>query len=308
MTEYVKSAEAEAAAYEKERKKQAADTLSALAKAAEDERQAAAADAAAAIREQHETAMTATDTAAVQKAITLSQAKERLANLGLTASGAEHAAAHAAAVTERRTAQTAHRTRDQAVAALTEALRQQETAIENERAAAALKATQDAAQDVSKQRDKLLTAAYRAAADEEEARISAAKKNSAVEEQNRRTALREMYNAGNLNSELYARALAEGWTVVEAIQRKGPYLRYSNIAEKAGEILNDQGLDEMAHYLAMVGVSDVELDMLCHGLQISRKAVVREMNAFRTFLDSSEKAQKVKELFERGIDDINAVL
>lgn len=318
MSEYVKNAETEAAAYEKQRKKQTEDSVAQLNAAAADAVDAAGAQTATAIRERERAWLDTVDTAAVQRAITDKQVKERLAALGLSASGLADANAHAATVTERRTAQKATRTRDEAVAALTEALTRAEQEIEHERAAAELKARQSAEQDTARNRESLLKAAYAAEAKEEAARESAAArveaarikaesaKKEAAEgdrfaEQNRRGALKVMYEAGTITADLYAQALEKGWSTEEAARQSRRYARYNAIAEKARKVFADQGFEAMMRYTAPYSLTDNEWELLCDELKLSHSEVKQWMAGYTSYLHSTPAAEAMLKLFEGGV-------
>ncbi len=319
MTDYVTKAAAEAEEYDKQRKQQAAEAIAQTNAAAAAEAQAALDETGAAIRDERRAALDTLDTAAVQKQLTLRQVRERMANLGLTASGTEAAGLQAAAVTETRQRQAAQRSRDEAVAALTEALRRTEATIESERAASELKETQDAEQDSASNRTKLMNAAYAAEAKEEAARVKAeatveaarlkaaasAEKEtlSAADRQyesNRKSALFKLYDENAITLEMYTRALEEGWTVDETLRNKEAFVRYNRIAGKAHELYVEKGFEAMMQYVAPYQLTDAELEALCYEIDVSRARVDKWMAGYQSFLDANPNAQSVLEIFERG--------
>lgn len=317
MTDYVTKAAEEAEEYEKQRKQQAAEVIAQTNAAATTAAQAAQDKTGAAIRDERRSTLDTLDTAAVQKQLTLRQVRESMANLGLTASGTEAAWLKAAAVTEKRQQQTAERTRDEAITALTEALSRTEAEIESERAAAELKEMQDAEQDSASNRTKLMDAAYDAEAKEEAARVKAeatveaARLKAAAQEEsasttdrqyesNRKSALLKLYNENAITLEMYTRALEEGWTVDETLRNKQAFVRYNGIASKAHDLYVQEGFEAMMYYIAPYQLTDSELEALCYEIDVSRARVDKWLAGYQTFLDGNPNAQKVLEIFKRG--------
>ncbi len=173
MSNYVKDAKTEADSYAKRRKQQALEVIENINAEAAAEKQAAQADTAAKVGAEQRTALDAWDTAAVQKQVEMQAIREAMAGWGLTASGAERASLGGAAAAAARRSSAVRRSRDDAVAALTAALRRTEQDIEGQRLADVTAEKQAADADADANRTKLLDAAYDAEAKEEAARIKA---------------------------------------------------------------------------------------------------------------------------------------
>ena len=136
MTDYVKNVNTESDEYEKKRKREAEEAVALINQAAKEKAAKEAAITDAAVAEENRAALAAADTAAVQRQITVSQAKEKLAAMGLLDSGLANATAHAAGVYQTRQTNAANAKRDAAVLSLTEALARTEAELERDRAAA----------------------------------------------------------------------------------------------------------------------------------------------------------------------------
>lgn len=283
MSKYQQSALAEADAYEKERKQQAAETIAQITADAETKAQAALDETDAAIQDERRALLDTVDTAAVERQVALGQAKEAVARLGLTGSGLDAARQHAAAVTETRRVQTARRTRDEAVTALTEALSRREQEITQERDAAVLAETQDAEQDALEQRNDLLQAAYKAEASEEAAKIraaqsaanqkasaaqSAAKSAASRAETIRQDALKKLLDKEIIHVDVYIDAMANGWSAEEARRRQIEWTAWRKVSGTFVDAYQKQGYDAAIAMMARYDMTERQLLDICYELQL----------------------------------------
>lgn len=300
MSKYEASALAQADAYEKERKKQADAVIAQITADADAKTQAAVDETGAAIRTEQRSLLDTVDAAAVERQVTLGQAKEALARLGLTGSGRENAARHAAAVTETRRTEHARRTRDDAVAALTEALSRREQEIAQARDAAVLEETLDAEQDALTERNKLLEAAYKAEATETAAKLkvsqaaretaaraatSVAKDAAAEAESIRKTALKELLKQQHIHPEVYIDALQQGWGIEETRRRQIEWVKWRETSDTFGKTYRRDGFDAMITQLASYDITDRQLKDICFELRIDedkvRAALAKERSRSR---------------------------
>ncbi len=319
MTDYVKQVTAATEEYTKKRKKHADEAVAQINRAAAEKAAEAAAQTDTAVQAEQRAALDTVDAAAVQRMITLSQAKERLAALGLADSGVMNATVHAAGVRESRAAVSANKKRDAAVAALTEELSRTEAAIERSRAEGVLKETQTATEDAASYEAGLLKAAFSAQARENEATISAASKekqeqikaeaatlkaqleaettakelaykqqklSTDTDEKQRITALNKLYNDRRITSEIYAQAVEGGWDVNTTLTNMAKVEVLRRQSAKAQQLYHDEGFDAMMRYLAPLNFTDGQVDALCHDLDISRKRVDEWMKGYRVFMAS----------------------
>ncbi len=290
MSQYVKNATAEADAYEKKRKQQAAESIAQINANAAADVQAAVDDTGAAIREEQRTLLDTVDASAVERQVVRKQAKEAVANLGLTGSGLSVAQMTAADTADTRRTQTARRTRDEAVTALTEALTRREEAIESERSAAVLQETQDAEQDALEERGRLMREAYEAESTEKAAYIKAKQAQEKREqatataaakdaEKLRRTALKEMYQNQYISTEIYVDALEQGWTVAEARQYQLDWSLWRQLSGTFVETYNKKGYDAAIRKMAEHNITDRQLMDLCYELKLDPTKVRASLNA-----------------------------
>ena len=322
MSKYITQAAAEADAYEKQRKQQAAANVEQINAAYEQERQAAVDVTADAIRDEQRTALSQQDMAAVQKQITLKQVRERVANQGLTASGYEHAGEQAAAVTAQRRTQAAENTRDEAVRKLTEALAREEAALESKRAAAVLKEENAAEKDSADNRAALMKAAYAADAKAQSGGSSGGSGGSGSSggssgssgsgsgngsisagraEENRRKGLLTLYEEGAIPLVMYTLALDQGWSVEETLQRKEEYVRTNTIVNRAVEIFTKDGFEAAMRSVAPYQLNDEQRSVLCKALGVPRVRIDEWLNGYQTFIDGNPKVQEVLGLFEEEV-------
>lgn len=291
---YKKSALAQADAYEQERKKQAQEAIAQITADAEAKTQAAVDDMDAAVREEQRSLLDTVDTAAVERQVTLGQAKETLARLGLTGSGADAAGRHAAALTETRRVQTARRTRDEAVTALTEALSRREQEIARERDAAVLAETQDAERDAQEQRNDLLQAAYKAEASENAAKIrahqsaqnaaqsaalSAAKAAASRAESIRQDALKRMLSENQIHMEVYIQAMEEGWSVSETRRQQVAWTEWRKLSNSFAAMYHDQGYSSMIYTMAKHDITERQLENFCFEMMLDIDRVRASLEA-----------------------------
>ncbi|MBR2406440.1 MAG: hypothetical protein IKB04_09230 [Clostridia bacterium] len=327
MSKYITQAAAEADAYEKQRKQQAAANVEQINAAYEQERQAAVDVTADAIRDEQRTALSQQDMAAVQKQITMKQVRERVANQGLTASGYEHAGEQAAAVTAQRRTQAAENTRDEAVRKLTEALAREEAALESKRAAAVLKEENAAEKDSADNRAALMKAAYAADAKAQSGGGSGGGGgsgsgssgssgsssggsgssgsgngiNAGRAEENRRKGLLTLYEEGAIPLTMYTLALDQGWSVEETLQRKEEYVRTNTIVNRAVEIFTKDGFEAAMRSVAPYQLNDEQRSVLCKALGVPRVRIDEWLNGYQTFIDGNPKVQEVLGLFEEEV-------
>lgn len=290
MSKYQQSALAEADAYEKERKQQAAEKIAQINAEAETKAQTALDEAGAAIQEQRQAVLDTVDTAAIERQVALGQATEAVARLGLTGSGLDAAHQRAAAVTETRRVQTARRTRDEAITALTEALTRREQEIAQERDAAVLAETQDAEQDALKQRNDLMEAAYKAEATENAAKTSAAQsaanKNTSVaqskasrDETIRQDALKKLLSEEKIHVDVYIDAMKNGWSVEETRRRQVEWTAWRKISGTFVDAYQKQGYDAAIAAMAQYDMTERQLEDICFELNLNIDTVRADIAA-----------------------------
>lgn len=284
MSKYVSKAEAEAAAYEEERKKQEEAEVAASNRQYEAERQAAAFETAEAMRDKEQEALWAMDTAAVQQAVTEHQVREQMARLGLTASGGEQARLSAAETAARRTTHAAQRSEREAVTALTEALQREEARIEAERAANEVKLRNKSESDIAAYRKSLMQSAYSAESRETAAQTradkAAANAENSLQEKNRRLALEKLYGESVITLEMYVKALEGGWSVEETMRYKAEYSRVNDVITEAQRLYTQDGIHEAAKYLVQNNLTDADLDRAAATLGIPRAQLDREIRQY----------------------------
>ena len=296
MTKYEESARREADEYAKERKKQAEALAQQITDEAEAEVQAAVDDTGAAIREEQHAALAAVDTADVTRRVVQKQAQETLSRLGLLGSGGEAAMTHAAATAARRRTVGAHRTRDEAVASLTEALARREQEITQRRDADILAVNTAAEQDVAEQRERLLKSAYAAEAKETEAQITAAQKaqsdaarlaasvvskEESSREQIRKTALRTLYERRLLHPEVYIDALELGWSMDQAREEQIKWTAWRKRSSDFVKTYSREGYDATVTQDSSYDVTDRQLRDLCYELNLDVEKFIADVKKKR---------------------------
>ena len=112
-------------------------------------------------------------------------------------------------------------------------------------------------------------------------------------------ALKEMLEEQWINSEIYARALDEGWSVQETMEKRDQVILYDRVAREATSLYHNQGFEAMMYYVAKQGLSELELASLCNELGLSHVRVEKWLRGYQTFIDSSPAAAEVLKLFER---------
>ena len=284
MSKYVSKAEAEAAAYEEERKQQEEAEVAASNSIYEAERQAAVDEAAEAMRGKEQEALWAMDTAAVQQAVTEHQVREQMARLGLSASGGEQARLTAAETAARRTTHAAQRSEREAITALTEALQREEARIEAERAANEVKLRNQSESDIASYRKGLMQSAYsaesRETAAQTKAESEAAAGENSLREQNRQKALEKMLSESVINLEIYAKALENGWSTEETLRYKEEYVRVGNVILEAQRLYGQEGIHSAAKYLVQNNLTDDALDRAAETLGVTRAQLDREIRQY----------------------------
>lgn len=173
MSDYMKTAKAEADAYAKKRKQQALTVIEQTNAAAKAETEAAQAETAGDVRNAQRTALDALDAAAVERQVEMQNIRRAMAGWGLTESGTERGKLQGATRAASRRSATARQTRDEAVAALKTALADKTAAIEKKRVEAVTDEKHKADGDAAATREKLVKAAMTAEAKETAAREKA---------------------------------------------------------------------------------------------------------------------------------------
>ena len=185
MSEYMKTATAEADAYAKKRKQQALTVIEQTNAAAKAETAEADRETAADVREAQRRALDALDAAAVERQVEMQNIRRAMAGWGLTDSGTERGKLAGAIRLAARRSATARQTRDEAVTALKAALADKTAAIEKQRVEAVTAEKQKADRDAADTRERLVKAAMDAEAKETAARekAEAEERRAAIEEQ-----------------------------------------------------------------------------------------------------------------------------
>lgn len=288
MSNYETSARTQAAEYAKTRKKQTEAELTRLNAETDSRLQAVTDETTAAVQEQQRTLLDTLDNAEVERRIARNQARETVARLGLTGSGLGKASVTAAETAARRRTQTAQTTHQSAVAALTEEQESRRQELEQERAAAIALAQQEEAEDVERQTNTLLEAAYQAQAKETAAKEKAtqaaataaarakqsAKKTAASSaESTRRTALKEMLKQGQIHSEIYIDALQNGWSVSETRRRQTAWTAWRKQSGTLVTAYQRDGYEALLARLATCTLTDRQWEDLCFELALDEDTV-----------------------------------
>ncbi len=281
MTDYEKQAAAAALEYEKKRKQTATEAADSVIAAAEAEKQAELDKTADKIATERAEALRAVDTAAVEREITRRQVGETLSRLGLTASGQEAAQLTAADTAARWASEGARRTRDKAVAALTEALERREQEIDRKRDAETSQIYTDAEEDIATESSRLYEAAITAAgkAEAERLRIQESQRKEAEAERRReetrernaataaakeaesqrRAALKALFQKQGISADVYAEALVEGWSVDEARSQQAAWKVWRTFSGKLVQEYARGNKDSVIKQLAAYDPTEREL-------------------------------------------------
>lgn len=293
---YEASALAQADAYEKERRRQAEEKIAQIRAEADAAVQTAVDETGDAVRAEERSFLDAVDTAAVERQVTLGQAREAVARLGLAGSGLDAANQHAAALTATRRTQTARRTRDEAVTALAEALARREEETARRRDAAVLAETQDAEQDALKERNELLEAAYKAQASENAAKIKAEQAEKTAKEAAERSAqrtaasraetirqdaLKKLLSQGLIQVDVYIDAMQQGWSPEETRRRQVAWTAWRKLSAGFVQTYRKQGYDTMIAMMTKHHITERQLQDLCNELQIDSGRVRASLAAAR---------------------------
>ena len=338
MSDYVKSVNTESDEYEKKRKREAEEAVALINQSAAEKAAEAAATTDTQMAEERQKALQSADMAAVQRYATLSQAKEKLAAMGLSSSGLAGVAAKSAQAYQTRQMNTANKKRDAAVAALAEALLNTEAKIERERAAAVQNENEQVTDDVTSYRAGLLKSAYSAASKENVAKTEAAAKEAAAkteaaakeavakteaeaaierekiksattekelaqkqakeQEKQRVQALEKLYETNTVPTEIYSQAIDKGWDVATTLNKAEEWLAYRRMRVEAQQRYQDEGFDSMMRYLAPLNLSSDQLDAICNTLNVPRKRVDEWLTGWRLFMESSPNNEWL-EYYER---------
>ena len=303
MSEYVKHAESEAAAYKKKRQKALEEQLARLGSDAaaehDEQRDAAHATLKAAEKER----LSAVDTAAVKAALTRKTVRDTLARQGLPGSGTEAARLRSADYAETLARRRAEMTRDEKAETATAKRVTADAAIDRELAKDTESAVQKADSEIEKRREMLVKAAYAAEAKEEAARVKAEadkeklamklSDDQKLKEKARKEALKVLYDEGFITYTMYATALEQGQSVDDVMAVRERYKKFNEIVTVAMRLHQNTDFETMMRYVAPYQLSESEWEELCERRDISRQKVRQWIGGFNAWMQEDPELSAI---------------